>query len=102
MNKRITRHQRVRAKIRGTAERPRVAVFRSNRSISAQVIDDTARTTLASAKGPKTKASSVAEELAKRATAAGITTVVFDRGGHAYHGHVKAFAEALRAGGLTF
>lgn len=98
---RIQRHKRIRAKIKGTAERPRVAVFRSNQYISAQIIDDVARTTLASAKGPKTKPDAVAQELAKKATAAGISQVVFDRGGHQYHGRVKAFAEQLRKSGLV-
>ena len=81
---------------------PRVAVFRSNRYISAQVIDDTAHTTLLAAQGPKSKPEPVGEELAKKAIAAGITKIVFDRGGHKYHGRVKAFAEGLRKGGLQF
>lgn len=102
MTDRITRHTRIRAKVKGTSERPRVAVFRSNQYISAQVIDDVVRKTLASAKGPKNKPASVAEELAKKAQTAGIKKVVFDRGGHAYHGNIKAFADSLRKAGLEF
>ena len=102
MTNRTNRHKRVRAKIKGTAERPRVAVFRSNRYISAQVIDDNARKTMVSATGPKNKPEPVGEALAKKALEAGIKKVVFDRGGHAYHGIVKAFAESLRKGGLEF
>ncbi len=100
--KRTIRHKRIRAKISGTAERPRVAVFRSNQYISAQVIDDTARKTLANAKGPKSKPEPVGTALAKKAQEAGIKKIVFDRGGYQYHGHVKAFADALRKGGLEF
>lgn len=101
-NNRIRRHNRVRAKISGTAQAPRVSVFRSNRAISAQVIDDVARKTVASVKGPKNKPESLGEELAKRAIEAGITKVVFDRGGYKYHGRVKNLAEGLRKGGLKF
>ncbi|MEK7616267.1 MAG: 50S ribosomal protein L18 [Patescibacteria group bacterium] len=97
---RIQRHNRIRARLQGTSERPRVAVFRSNQYISAQIIDDSAHKTLASAKGPKAKPDAVAQELAKKAVAAGISKVVFDRGGHKYHGGVKALAEGLRKGGL--
>ncbi len=99
---RITRHARVRAKVSGTKERPRVAVFRSNKYISAQIIDDMARKTILSAQGPKNKPEPTGEDLAKKAIAAGITKIVFDRGGHKYHGVVKAFAEGLRKGGLEF
>ncbi len=102
LSNRIRRHRRVRAKINGTKQTPRVSIFRSNRSISAQVIDDTAGTTLMSAKGPKNKPEPVGEELAKKTIEAGITKVVFDRGGYKYHGHVKALAEGLRKGGLKF
>ena len=86
----------------------RVAVFRSNRFVSAQLIDDTASTTLVAAhgrecKGPQSvQATSVGSAIAKKAVAAGITSVVFDRGGYRYGGQVKALAEAARAGGLTF
>lgn len=100
--KRTTRHNRIRAKISGTAGRPRVAVFRSNQYISAQVIDDVKHVTLLSATGPKNKPEPVGVELAQKASKAGIKEVVFDRGGHRYHGAVKAFAEALRKGGLKF
>ena len=106
------RHTRVRNKISGTAERPRLAVYRSNTGIYAQVIDDTKGNTLASAstldKEVKTKASNIeaAKEvgtlIAKRATKAGIKTVVFDRGGYIYHGKIKALAEAAREAGLEF
>lgn len=100
--KRIIRHNRIRAKISGTADRPRVAVFRSNQNISAQIIDDVKRVTLMSAKGPKNKPAPVAEDLAAKALKAGIKEIVFDRGGHQYHGIVAAFADALRKGGLKF
>ena len=106
------RHARVRNKISGTTERPRLAVYRSNTGIYAQVIDDTKGNTLVSAstldKEIKTKASNVeaAKEvgtlIAKRATKAGIKTVVFDRGGYIYHGKIKALAEAAREAGLEF
>ncbi len=99
---RIIRHKRIRARVKGTAERPRVAVFRSNQYLSAQIIDDTQRKTLASAKGPKSKPDAIAKELAKKARAAGISKVVFDRGGYQYHGHVKALADGLRKSGLEF
>ncbi len=102
------RHARVRARVKGTSERPRLAVFRSNRFVSAQLIDDTAGTTVAAAhgrefKGPQSaQASSVGQTIAKKARAAGITAVVFDRGGYRYGGQVKALADAAREGGLTF
>ena len=105
------RHRRVRGKIAGTAERPRLVVFRSNRGIFAQVIDDDARRTLASAswlglklqKGNKTdQAAEVGKALAAAAVKAGVSTCVFDRGGYLYHGRVKALAEAAREGGLLF
>ena len=110
---RLRRHSRVRRKISGTPERPRVALFRSNKHISAQIIDDVAGRTLAAASSvePSLKtttggnidgAKAVAELLASRAKAAGVSAVVFDRGGFAYHGRVAAFADALRAGGLEF
>lgn len=107
---RARRHARVRAKVVGTAERPRLAVFRSNKALYAQIIDDMTGTTLASAsslKAPAGKTSSeeaqwVGEEAAKAAQALGITTVVFDRGGFTYAGRVKALAEAARAQGLKF
>ena len=106
------RHKRVRTKISGTAERPRLSVFRSNTGIYVQIIDDVADKTLVSAstldKEVKTKASNIeaAKEVgtlvAKRAIKAGIKTVVFDRGGYIYHGKVKALAEAAREAGLEF
>lgn len=109
---RTRRHARVRTKVSGTAERPRLCVFRSNSNIYAQVIDDVAGNTLVSAstldKEVKTKKSNVeaAKEvgtlIAKRATAKNITTVVYDRSGYIYHGVVKALAEAAREGGLEF
>ncbi len=107
---RIRRHHRVRKKVRGTAVRPRLAVFRSNRHITAQVIDDRSGRTLAAAStveadlrdGGATVAGAtrVGERLAARAVEAGVTTVVFDRGGFIYHGRVAALAEGARKGGL--
>ncbi len=108
--RRLKRRRRVRAKIVGTAARPRVAVFRSNRGIFAQVIDDDAGHTLASVQWTEAElrdlakmeqATAAGKLLAERAKAAGVDTVVFDRGGYQYHGRVKAFAEAVREGGLT-
>ncbi len=108
--RRLKRRRRVRAKIVGTAERPRVAVFRSNRGIFAQVIDDGAGHTVASVQWTEPELRPLAKMeqavaagklLAERAKAAGVDTVVFDRGGYQYHGRVKAFAEAVREGGLT-
>lgn len=107
---RTRRHRRVRKKVVGTPDRPRLAVFRSNRHIYAQVIDDVAGRTLASAstvvtaKGddPVAKAKAVGLELASRAKDAGVTAVAFDRGGFMYHGRVKALADGAREGGLEF
>jgi large subunit ribosomal protein L18 len=105
------RHRRIRGKIAGTADRPRLAVFRSNLGISAQLIDDQAGKTLAAAswqglskfKGSKTdQAKEVGKLLATGAKKAGVETCVFDRGGYLYHGRVKALAEGAREGGLTF
>jgi len=105
------RHARVRGKISGTAECPRLNVYRSNKNIYAQVIDDVAGVTLVSAStldsevsgNTKTEqASSVGAVVAKRAVEKGITEVVFDRGGYLYHGRVKALAEAARENGLDF
>jgi large subunit ribosomal protein L18 len=109
--RRLRRRRRVRAKVSGTAERPRVSVFRSNRGISAQLVDDVAARTLASvnwtepqlrALAPTPRATRAGELLAERAKAAGVTTAVFDRGGYRYHGQVKALAEGARQGGLAF
>ncbi|MEA3215912.1 MAG: large subunit ribosomal protein [Acidimicrobiia bacterium] len=111
---RITRHRRVRKKVHGTAARPRLAVHRSNKHISVQVIDDATGRTLAAASttendqraagtgGTVAAASRVGELIAERAKSAGVTTVVFDRGGYAYHGRVAAIAEAARNAGLEF
>jgi large subunit ribosomal protein L18 len=108
---RLRRRRRVRAKVRGTAERPRLSVFRSNRGIQAQVIDDVAGHTLAAVnwtegdlKSLKSmdQAKRAGELLAERAKAAGVETVVFDRGGYRYHGRVKALADGAREKGLTF
>ena len=107
------RHVRVRARILGTKERPRVSVFKSNQNIFVQIIDDTAGKTLLSSqiipygkeesKGNKTeKALKISEMLAGKAKEAGIKEVVFDRGGFKYHGRIKAVAEGLRKGGLNF
>jgi large subunit ribosomal protein L18 len=108
---RLKRRRRVRAKVRGSAERPRVSVFRSNRGISAQLIDDDAGRTLAAVNWteselrslkPVEQAKRAGELLAERAKAAGVETVVFDRGGYQFHGRVKALAEGAREGGLAF
>jgi large subunit ribosomal protein L18 len=109
------RHARVRKHVMGTPERPRLCVFRSLKHIHAQVIDDTLSHTLVSAstldaevreqlagKDKEAQAEVVGQVLAKRATAAGIEAVVFDRGGYKYHGRVKSLAEAARKGGLQF
>jgi large subunit ribosomal protein L18 len=109
--KRLKRRRRVRAKIRGTAARPRVAVFRSNRGVFVQLIDDDAGRTLASVNwtepelrglAPMEQARRAGEIIAQRASAAGVQDVVFDRGGYQYHGRVKALAEGAREGGLRF
>ena len=108
---RLRRHKRVRHKVLGTAERPRLVVFRSNRGIEAQLIDDLEGKTLAAAswlnlksfKGSKTEqAAEVGKLLAQNAKKANVETVVFDRGGYLYHGRVKALADAAREGGLKF
>jgi large subunit ribosomal protein L18 len=109
---RVRRHRRVRKKVRGTAERPRLAVNRSNKHISAQVIDDRSGRTIAAAStteadlrsgsGTTATAGTVGERLAERAKAAGVTSVVFDRGGFIYHGRVAALADGARKGGLEF
>ncbi|MGI6202603.1 MAG: 50S ribosomal protein L18 [Eubacteriales bacterium] len=110
--RRKIRHARVRAKIFGTSERPRLCVFRSSKNIQAQIIDDTKGVTLVEAStygnqfseygGNKAAAREVGKMIAKRALEAGITTVVFDRGGYLYHGRVKELAEGAREGGLKF
>lgn len=117
MDAKVLRRQKIRYNIRktvkGTAQRPRLAVFRSNKDIYAQLIDDVTGTTLASAstkdkdikaqKAPKVALSSlVGKAVATKAAAVGITTVIFDRGGYLYHGRVKAVAEGAREGGLQF
>lgn len=102
------RHKRVRARISGTATRPRLAVFKSNRYISAQIIDDTTSTTLGAAHGRafggalSVQAVAVGKAVAEAAKKAGITTVVFDRGGYEYGGQIKLLADTAREGGLTF
>lgn len=108
---RVRRHSRVRKKVRGTAERPRLAVFRSNKHISAQVIDDVSGRTIAAAStvepdlrsggtGNRDAAGRVGQLVAERAKSAGVERVVFDRGGFLYHGRVAAVAEAAREAGL--
>ncbi len=108
---RIRRHARVRTKVSGTSECPRLNVFRSNKNIHAQIIDDTTGTTLVSANSVEMKlenggnieaAKQVGTEIAKRALEKNITEVVFDRGGYVYHGRVQALAEAAREAGLDF
>ena len=105
------RHRRVRRRVTGTSERPRLAVYRSNRGIAAQVIDDVAGRTLAAAsfqdktiagKGRAEAPAAVGKLVAERAREAGIASVVFDRGGYLYHGRVKALADAARENGLEF
>jgi len=109
---RLQRHKRVRGKISGTADRPRLCVFRSANNIYAQLIDDVAKTTLVSAStqektfkesgGNKDAAKKVGLALAERAKAKGVETVVFDRAGYLYHGRVEALADGAREGGLKF
>ena len=108
---RLRRHRRVRGKVRGTAERPRLVVFRSNRGIFAQLVDDDSGRTLAASSwldlgkgdGDKTaQAAEVGKALAAGAKKAGIERAVFDRGGYLFHGRVKALADGAREGGLTF
>ena len=109
--RRLKRRRRVRAKVHGTAERPRISVFRSNRGIFAQLIDDDAGRTLASVNWieadlrslkPMEQATRAGGLLAERAKAQGIERAVFDRGGYQYHGRVQALADGAREGGLTF
>jgi large subunit ribosomal protein L18 len=109
--RRLRRRRRVRAKIQGTAERPRISVFRSNRGISAQLIDDDRGHTLAAVNWTEAdvrslsgaeQAKRVGELLAERAKAAGVEAVVFDRGGYRFHGRVKALADGARESGLVF
>ncbi|MBI4117167.1 MAG: 50S ribosomal protein L18 [Parcubacteria group bacterium] len=97
---RIRRHKRVRAVIKGTSERPRLSVFRSNKRIYAQLVDDSKGITLLSASDIKASALKIGENLAKKALEKGIEAVVFDRGGYKYHGQIKALAEGARKGGL--
>ncbi len=109
--RRLKRRRRVRAKIRGSAERPRISVFRSNRGIFAQLVDDDAGRTLAAVTWTESELKSLprldqarraGSTLAERAKQQGLDRAVFDRGGYRYHGRVKAFAEGARDGGLTF
>ena len=109
---RLKRHKKIRARISGTPERPRLAVYRSNANISAQIIDDVNKITLVSAStlekdfegngGNKEAARQVGKTIAERAAAKGITEVVFDRGGYLYHGRVSELADGAREGGLKF
>jgi large subunit ribosomal protein L18 len=108
---RLRRRRRVRAKIRGNAERPRLSVYRSNRGVFAQLIDDDNGRTIAAVNwtegdlrgmSPMDQAKKAGELIAKRATDAKVETCVFDRGGYRYHGRVKALAEGAREGGLKF
>lgn len=106
---RVARHARIRARVSGTAERPRLAVFRSNQFLYAQVIDDAAAKTIAAgdtrkskAKTPVARAEELGATIAAAAKKAGIETVVFDRGGFLYAGAIKAFADSARENGLTF
>ena len=106
---RIRRHKRVRAKVIGSAERPRLSIYKSNTRLTAQIIDDTKGVTIAAVssldekgKTPRERAEQAAATLAKSASAKGVKAVVFDRGGFQYVGTVKAFADAARAAGLEF
>lgn len=105
---RVRRHNRIRSRISGTAERPRLAIHRSNRFVSAQVIDDVAGKTIVAAHGREfpgaqsLQAAAVGKVIAERAKAAGVNAVVFDRGGYSYAAQVKKLADAAREGGLTF
>jgi large subunit ribosomal protein L18 len=110
-SKRLRRRRRVRAKVRGAAERPRLSVFRSNRGIGAQLIDDSQGHTLAAVNwtesdlrelAPMDQAKRAGELLGQRAKEAGVETCVFDRGGYRYHGRVKALADGARESGLRF
>jgi large subunit ribosomal protein L18 len=109
--RRLRRRRRVRAKVHGSAERPRISVFRSNRGIFAQLIDDESGRTLAAVNWTEPdlrglpamdQAKRVGELLAERAKAAGVESAVFDRGGYQYHGRVQALADGARGGGLSF
>lgn len=97
---RISRHKRIRARVSGTAERPRLAVYKSNRYVEVQLIDDTAGKTLAAVK--IADAVKAGQEIAKKAQAKGITKVVFDRGGFRFIGQIAKLADAAREGGLNF
>lgn len=96
------RRQRIRARVFGTAARPRASVHRSLKYISVQLINDETAATLAAARGPLKEAKTVGGKLAKAATAVGVEAIAFDRGGYQYHGRVRALAEGMRAGGLKF
>jgi large subunit ribosomal protein L18 len=109
--RRLSRRRRVRAKVSGSPDRPRISVFRSNRGIAAQLVDDRAGRTLAAVSWteadlrplkPMEQAEKAGQLLAERAKAAGVDAAVFDRGGYRYHGKVKALAEGAREGGLRF
>jgi large subunit ribosomal protein L18 len=109
-NRRLKRRRRVRAKISGTPNRPRISVFRSNRGLSAQLIDDVNACTLAAVNwfepelrslGKAERTKRAGQLLAERAKAAGVSEAVFDRGGYRYHGHVKTFADAIREAEIT-
>jgi large subunit ribosomal protein L18 len=109
--KRLKRRRRVRAKVHGSAQRPRISVFRSNRGLFAQLIDDESGRTLAAANWteaelrslkPMDQSRRIGELLAERAKSAGVESAVFDRGGYKYHGRVKALADGAREGGLAF
>jgi large subunit ribosomal protein L18 len=109
--KRLKRRRRVRAKVHGTAERPRISVFRSNRGVFVQLVDDEAARTLTAVNwtepelrglGRMEQAKRAGELLAQRAKSAGVEQAVFDRGGYKYHGRVRALAEGAREGGLRF
>ncbi|HYM54350.1 MAG TPA: 50S ribosomal protein L18 [Solirubrobacteraceae bacterium] len=108
--RRLKRRRRVRAKVSGSASRPRISVFRSNRGLSAQLVDDVSGNTLAAVNwfepdlrslAKSERATRAGQLLAERAKAAGVSEAVFDRGGYRYHGHVRTFADAIREAGIT-
>ncbi len=104
----MSRHKRVRSRVKGTKERPRLAVFRSNKFVSVQLIDDAAGKTIAQAHGREfpgaqsLQAAAIGKAIAERAKKLGVSAIVFDRGGYAYAAQVKSLADAARAGGLSF
>ena len=105
LSQRVKRVSRIRAKVNGTVDRPRLVVYRSNRALSVQVVDDTKHVTLVSARvspSNKTTAKALGGDIAQKMKDKGITTIVFDRGGYQYHGTIQTLADATRQGGIKF